>query len=204
MNKKYSNSELNGTIFESIVGLFFGDGILQPHLCVVNAFSISNLAESFFFALYVPLEMHLKRKFNILFSLIKEYFVQTKLFHLIFIIIIKKFFFFSFSLTFVCFLCVFFRVCVCSIATAIAIVSTCRWFGFCTVHACRVRFSLSLSFHFGCFSPLFNSEYMLLTIHSSSLRRKAIINRERVREREIEFSRKFNTTKYTANHSTGV
>lgn len=37
--------------------------------------------------------MHLKRKFNILFSLIKEYFVQTKLFRLIFIIIIKKFFF---------------------------------------------------------------------------------------------------------------
>lgn len=34
--------------------------------------------------------MHFKRKFNILFSLIKEYFVQTKLIRLIFIIIIKK------------------------------------------------------------------------------------------------------------------
>lgn len=43
--------------------------------------------------------MHLKRKFNILFSLIKEYFVQTKLFRLIFIIVIRdkniSFFFLS-------------------------------------------------------------------------------------------------------------
>lgn len=43
---------------------------------------------SFFFLSLLSENALIERKFNILFSLIKEYFVQTKLFRLIFIIMI--------------------------------------------------------------------------------------------------------------------